>query len=308
MSTSQNHTSTGNIRRGHPFYKSRVAGPVAGDLQHINTQAEDGNPEAQHELGCIYEQGEGVERDLGAAVGWYRKAAKGGCAKAQVSLGWMYRHGHGIERDLLQSAHWYCRGSQHYRRKADHGDAMAQLALGWMYESGEAVKRDYLQAVKWYRKAADQDLQRAQFDLAGMCYGGYGVKQDFAEAYKWFYLSGPSGWDLYAAHMTAEQIAEGKSRAHAFHQRLTDLREIKAKSIERLPLCERRDVAPSPAHEVQLFRLAQARFNQKRRRTLVIIAFVGVLLSALFVVWNDQASPDKTSWTPPARAAVASSR
>lgn len=231
MNALQDHTFTGDICTGHLLHKSRVAGLVAAELQHIAAQAEAGDPEAQYELGCAYEHGEGVEEDWGVAVGWYRKAANTGFAEAQVKLGWMYRQGHGIECDIPQSEHWYRRGVQHYQRQADNGDAMAQLALGWMYESGEAVECDYLRAVKWYRKAANQGLPRAQFDLAGMCYGGYGIEQDFAEAYKWFWLSGPSGWDLYAANMTAEQIAEGKRRADAFGQLLA---EIKRQSVKRL--------------------------------------------------------------------------
>lgn len=52
------------------------------------------------------------------------------------------------------------------QKKAEQGDAMSQLNLGAAYDHGIGVKRDVDKAVEWYKKAADQGLAEAQFNLA----------------------------------------------------------------------------------------------------------------------------------------------
>ena len=58
--------------------------------------AEQGLPEAQHNLGLMYVNGQGVSQDYAEAVMWYRKAAEHGVALAQNNLGIMYRKGQGV--------------------------------------------------------------------------------------------------------------------------------------------------------------------------------------------------------------------
>src|SRR5215468_4768647 len=52
--------------------------------------AEQGNAEAQRNLGWMYETGKGVARDEALATRWYRKAAEQDDAKAQYRLGVAY--------------------------------------------------------------------------------------------------------------------------------------------------------------------------------------------------------------------------
>ena len=76
-----------------------------------------------------------------------------------------------------------------YRKAADQGLAMAQFNLGTAYASGQGVPQDYNQAASWYRKAADQGDADAQFNLGFMYSNGQGVPQDYVEAYKWFNIA-----------------------------------------------------------------------------------------------------------------------
>ncbi len=48
--------------------------------------AEQGQADAQHNLGVMYEKGRGVPQDDREAVAWYRKAAEQGYAGAQKKL------------------------------------------------------------------------------------------------------------------------------------------------------------------------------------------------------------------------------
>jgi len=70
-------------------------------------RAEEGDPEAQHYVGEIFEKGMGREPDYAEAVKWYRKAADQGYAKSQVALGYLYEMGLGVEQDLAASLEWY---------------------------------------------------------------------------------------------------------------------------------------------------------------------------------------------------------
>src|SRR5438093_7332738 len=76
------------------------------------------------------------------------------------------------------------------RAGADKGDAKAQYELGRAFFSGTlVVAKDEAEAVKWYRKAAEQNVADAQYNL-GVCYdSGEGVAKDEVEAYKWWLLA-----------------------------------------------------------------------------------------------------------------------
>ncbi len=73
------------------------------------------------------------------------------------------------------------------KAKAEKGDAQSQCALGEVFCLGVlGVAKDDAEAVKWFRKAAEQNLADAQYDL-GVCYDkGQGMAKDSVGAVKWF--------------------------------------------------------------------------------------------------------------------------
>ena len=82
------------------------------------------------------------------------------------------------------------------RAGADKGDAKAQYELGRAFFSGTlGVAKDEAEAAKWFRKAAEQNVADAQYNL-GVCYdSGEGVAKDEIEAYKWWLLAAGNGND-----------------------------------------------------------------------------------------------------------------
>jgi len=58
--------------------------------------AEQGNAEAQEELGEFYLAGNGVEKKTHKAAEWYRKAAEQDNVEAQYKLGLCYALGQGV--------------------------------------------------------------------------------------------------------------------------------------------------------------------------------------------------------------------
>ena len=99
--------------------------------------AEQGNVEAQYELGLMYEQGQGVPQDYKEAVKWYRLSVEQGYAKAQSVLGFMYHKGHGVLQDYKEAVKWF-------RLAAEQGFAIAQYNLGLMYVKGKGVPKDHV--------------------------------------------------------------------------------------------------------------------------------------------------------------------
>jgi len=69
--------------------------------------AEQGNAEAQLQLGGIYYYANGVTRDVAEAAKWYRLAAEQGYAEAQHGLGDCYYNGKGVPQDEVLAYMWY---------------------------------------------------------------------------------------------------------------------------------------------------------------------------------------------------------
>ena len=199
--------------------------PLGGCANPLNTKADkedaveyrkaadQGDAEAQYDLGLCYELGSGVPKDEVEAVKWYRKAAEQGNADAQYLLGSCYAEGTGVKMDEVEAVKWY-------RKAAEQGNASAQSDLGFCYSIGSGVPEDKVEALKWgrkavkgYRKAAEQGNAAAQIGL-GSCYElGVGVPEDKVEAYAFYNLSGSrKGTDRMAKKMTPEQIAAAKER------------------------------------------------------------------------------------------------
>ena len=116
--------------------------------------AEQGNAEAQFNLGAMYDNGQGVPQDYKEAVKWFRLSAEQGLAKAQLFLGWMYQNGQGVGQDYKEAVKWY-------RLSAKQGLAKAQNNLGWMYQNGTGVLQDYALAYMWFYLSGSNGIESA---------------------------------------------------------------------------------------------------------------------------------------------------
>ena len=72
--------SSADFQKGLTAYKS---GDYATALRELTPLAEQGNANAQFNLGVMYNSGKGVPQDHKTAVKWWRLAAKQGNAIAQ---------------------------------------------------------------------------------------------------------------------------------------------------------------------------------------------------------------------------------
>lgn len=75
-------------------------------IKELTPLAEQGNAEAQFNLGKIYSYGWGVRKSETEAAKWYRKAAEQGDARAQKILAYMYANGVGVEKNPAEAEKW----------------------------------------------------------------------------------------------------------------------------------------------------------------------------------------------------------
>ena len=122
---------------------------LPSELQELIDQ---GDAQAQTDLGSMYYQGTGVQQDYAKAVELYEKAASQGFADAQNGIGAMYTKGSGVRQDYAKAAQWY-------EKAANQGFAFAQSNLGTMYYEGKGVRQNMATAKEWFGKACDNDLQ-----------------------------------------------------------------------------------------------------------------------------------------------------
>lgn len=90
-------------------YDSAIAPDSATSLKKGGggVHADQGNPDAQYNLGLMYNYGQGVIRDYKIAIKWYTLAADQGHAEAQFNLGLMHQSGQGMIPDVKASIKWY---------------------------------------------------------------------------------------------------------------------------------------------------------------------------------------------------------
>ncbi len=95
--------------RGWEAYQS---GNYSGAMQNWMPLAEQGDANAQLNVGLMYDAGQGVSVDHARAAQWYRKSAENGLAAAQYNLGLLYRDGQGVEQNKQLSSDWLGRAAE----------------------------------------------------------------------------------------------------------------------------------------------------------------------------------------------------
>ncbi|NOT21749.1 MAG: sel1 repeat family protein [Nitrospiraceae bacterium] len=136
-------------------------GSIASPVRTLHSLAEQGNVEAQFNLGLLYDQGRGLPKDKTAALRWYRRAAMQGDMFAQNALGDNYWEGTGAPKDDREAVRWW-------RLAADKGFVPAQHSLGKILAGGsQGVSADRPQAYMWLMLSAAQGDEEAgrQSDL-----------------------------------------------------------------------------------------------------------------------------------------------
>jgi len=189
-------------KNGYGCIKDEVRASTYFSLanKHLPDSANQGDAEAQYDLGCIYENGYGVAVDYQVALKYYFLSAEQGHCKGQYNLGCVYDNGHGTEqsRELAikywtlaaegghsraqfnlactydESENWEL-SFKYYKLAAEAGHHTSQLQVAKAYESGKGVKQDKKWALDFYLKAANNNDQTANNVLVSIFTGVQGT-------------------------------------------------------------------------------------------------------------------------------------
>lgn len=96
------------------------------EINHQLMKGEQGDANAQYNIGSMYDAGAGLPFDSVKAIEWYKKAALQGHAKAQYALGMMYESGYGSSHDTERAIDWF-------KKAAEQGDADAIFQINYVY-------------------------------------------------------------------------------------------------------------------------------------------------------------------------------
>ena len=156
------------------------------NFEKYKKDAEQGDAEAQNNLGYCYAKGDGTKIDYSEAVKWFRKAAEQNEPNAQFALGLCYINGDGVTKDYSEGFKWT-------KKAAEQGLANAQFNLGDLYFHGNGITQNHSEAINWWKKAAEQGFASAQFNLGLAYYNGWGVVKNYSEAVKWIKKAAQQG-------------------------------------------------------------------------------------------------------------------
>jgi TPR repeat protein len=130
-----------DFQAGTYAYKS---GDFATALREWRPLAEQGDADAQYNLGLMYDKGYGVPQDYVQARQWYEKAASQGLADAQFGLGMLYRKGHGVAQDFVQAHMWFnLSGANGERAGVVQRDALAILMTPTQIDKAQKRAREW---------------------------------------------------------------------------------------------------------------------------------------------------------------------
>ena len=129
---------------------------LAEALEQFRGAAEQGNPEAQYELGRLYASGRGVPASLSVAATWYERSAKQGHLAAQNTLASMLEEGRAVEQDLTRALHWR-------EAAAETGNAEAAVHAGYAYLEGRGTVVDLERAAKFFRSCRKKHAKCAAY-------------------------------------------------------------------------------------------------------------------------------------------------
>jgi TPR repeat protein len=174
-----------------------AGGGVSGDdlLAALEDAAEAGQPMAMWQLGTMYENGEGVDRDPVKAFGYFAQianqhadAAPKGVeadivAQSFVKVGDYYKQGlpdAGIPADAARSHALLLHAATYF------GDADAQYRVGLLYLQEDEMGLNPLQSARWFSLAARKGHCPAQAQLGELLFHGIeGIEPQPVEGLMW---------------------------------------------------------------------------------------------------------------------------
>ncbi|WJG10191.1 tetratricopeptide repeat protein [Aliiglaciecola sp. LCG003] len=148
--------------------------PVQG-IELMTKAGDLGEAEAWFELGLIHNEGDGIDKNIPAAIDYYQRAIELGNARAAANLGYLYEIGNGVTKSNK-------RALAYYRIAADGGSATGRNNYATFLRYGTEVNQDIEAAKALYLQAYQGGNYYAAKNLGDLYYSGELGEADFKQA------------------------------------------------------------------------------------------------------------------------------
>lgn len=167
------------LARDYLFGTEEIQQDFGEALSLLLEESQKGNVLAVYDIGRIYSDGLGVEKNHEVAHEYYVKALSG-FQEVEAQKPWKYTEYHigkmiavglGTEQDYQTAAEWF-------QLSAEKKYKYAQYSLGALYHRGQGVEENLVRAFELYLKSANQNFPYADFEVAKMYRDGVGTDQN----------------------------------------------------------------------------------------------------------------------------------
>ncbi len=181
-------------------------------IQPLTIAAEQGDVNAQAEIGKLYLVGKEVPQDVNKAIHFLTQAqlVEPKHPIAAFYLGKCYQKGEGVSPNPHKAL-------ELFKLASEGGGFEAQATLGNYYRIGESVPKDLELALKWLNEAATQNNTDAQFGL-GECYRlGEGIEQSYKKAFQYYSSAAKQGHLLAINTLEVIPVEIPESRQESYY-------------------------------------------------------------------------------------------
>jgi len=118
--------------------------------------AKKGDAQAQYKLAYMFEHGQGTEKNINSAIGWYKKAAKKRYPAATMRLTYIDTQKNGYNAE--KHSPWLAK----LKQDAGDNDGESLFLLATMHKDGFIVKKDLKRSSRLFKRAMKKDVPGAE--------------------------------------------------------------------------------------------------------------------------------------------------
>jgi serine/threonine-protein kinase len=147
---------------------------------HLTFAADSTDVIAVMEMARRYEIGRGVAVSEERAARKYLTAAYLGVKEAYAVVARRYEEGRGFDKNATEAVRWFIKAAE------EAGDAPSMTRLATAFATGRGIRKDESMALRWFNLAASKQDAEAEYQLAMMLLRGKGgVQQDIDAGKGW---------------------------------------------------------------------------------------------------------------------------
>lgn len=258
------HAKLGILEAQHQLGRNyMLAEKYKEGLYWTRKAADAGYARSMSNMGYVYLNGYGVEKDFEVAREWLEKAAEEDVHAAQYLLGVIYHRGHGVSANIGRAKRWYTKAAdqnnsnallglgniymngeqgtpknfekalEYFHRASKLGNHIADNNIGVLYRNGQGVEKDHEEAMKWFVKANEKDYYLAKWNIGNLYEHGMGVPKSPSKALAWKLESAELGYanaqfEVAYAYEKGLGTPVNFSKAVEWYQKAADLKNYGA--------------------------------------------------------------------------------